>query len=74
MEADSPLASIPAVTIAPQGIFKYILITATLNKEGHQRQVHFIRGLKDLEYHKDNFNAFIKEVQKHGVEVTKKNA
>lgn len=49
------LPDIPTVKITPQGIFKYILIQATIDRNGTTTETAFVRGHKDLEYHQDNF-------------------
>jgi hypothetical protein len=56
MEAthESPIKAIPSVAISPEGIFKYILIFGTEELNGKKQIVphQFVRGDKNLEYHK----------------------
>lgn len=49
------LQDIPTVKIAPQGIFKYILIQATIDRNGTITETAFVRGHNHLEYHQENF-------------------
>lgn len=56
MEGNSQiLKDVPIVNISPEGIFKYILIQATIEVENKQTSLQFIRGDSKLEYHAENF-------------------
>ncbi len=69
----NPLDSIPLVTISPQGMFKYILITAKIDHSGKQSQKTYVRGIDGLEYHLDNLASFLFEVKTQGFQIKKKN-
>jgi hypothetical protein len=52
MEADkNPLSAVPIVQISPEGIFKYILISAEVDNKGQSHKINFVRGSDKREYH-----------------------
>jgi hypothetical protein len=73
MEGGNPLSTIPLVTITPKGIFKYVLITAHAEHNGHKSSLDFVRGSDKREYHQENFEDFLEEVKSKGFVIKKKN-
>jgi hypothetical protein len=59
------LSAMPQVSLSPEGVFKYVLITVTYKQD----TVEFVRGHTDMEYHADNFNRFVKEFDQRGLEL-----
>jgi hypothetical protein len=45
------MPDVPKVAISPEGIFKYILIKATIEDGQKKKEQYFVRGDKKLEYH-----------------------
>lgn len=69
----SALHDIPLAKISPQGIFKYILITAKVTENGQETAMTFLRGDSKHEYHAENFEAFVEEVKAKGFVIKAKN-
>ena len=69
----SALHDIPLARISPQGIFKYILITAKVTENGQETALTFLRGDSKHEFHADNFEAFCEEVKAKGFQIKGKN-
>jgi len=60
MESDkNPLSAIPVVQLSQKGIFKYILIDASVRNKDQSQNITFVRGNDQKEYHADNFRDFI---------------
>lgn len=66
------LEGVPIVKISPEGIFKYIIIEATINESNESTHITFVRADKNMEYHADNFGQFIDEIKARGFEIKEK--
>lgn len=49
---------IPQVKLDSQGVFKYILITASFGDSSESAVLEFVRGFNKFEYHKEIFKDF----------------
>ena len=68
MEPSHVLEGIPLVSISPDGIFKYILIQVFI---AGKMAGYVVRGSTKHEYHNENYQAFMKELENLGFEAVK---